>query len=502
MRFRALLPLAIFIALGAYPAFAAEVILMVNMNYSSTELQALEEVAKARGQRVEMVPPRKLIPLAEPLFLKRDALKAELIKQFPKTDPAEIKSAVAGMIREGAAWKPNSEISAHVGPARMNELFGMAHKLEQAETASGSVFDQLRRKAAELKAKGDRVDTFVLSSHSDGSNLTGESANRLSANDLYALRQEQAELFESPRHVLLMGCYNLTKPNRQAWRYDLFPTASLLAGFGIQAPSRFDRKSSDFIREVLAKADELDAEMLARRAPLDPKELERAFLALASFTTERHPGVADYCYAVVEGRPETYERDCESQWKDVYEKKEKLRPYWSLVEPAENPPSVGGGELRNFYNTLQAACPAEETASQRSDSRAAERMRVTFRENVIRLIYWSNVQHNFAVYLDSEITAMDRRLATADVAAVMPRLDGTASRVDFVNSYNAITYELRELGRHRLLEDFERLYRPLLYLKGEDTVGKNERLNTEETLARNAIPFQWIEGATVRRKRE
>jgi hypothetical protein len=161
---------------------------------------------------------------------------------------------------------------------------------------------------------------------------------------------------------------------------------------------------------------------------------------------------------------------------------------------------VGGGELRNFYNTLQAACPAQEADSEKDDWRNSERLRVTLRENVIRLIFWWNVQQNFSTYFESDLRAMSARLSAAGVWSTMPRLDGAASRVDFVASYNKIDADLRHKDP-RLARDFERLYGPLFYLKGEDTVAAGEKLSVEDTLARGAIPFNWIEGTTVLRKR-
>lgn len=496
---------SLFLALES--ARAQNVILMVNMNYSSEELKALEEVAAARGQRVEMVPPRELIKDAEPMFLKRYHLQAELVKKLtpPGEKPSDrllsrIKRAMAGILRAGSGWTGDPEITNAMGAARISELHQMAQKVYQAEQKNGDMYDQLKRKAAELKTRGDRVDSIVLSSHADGSNLTGETTNRLSSNELTRLKLEQPFLFDSARHVLLLGCYNMTKPNHRTWRHDLFPTASMLAGFGIKAPSRFDQKSALFIRQTMATADRLDREMLRNGRALDPRYLETTFKQLSSFTTTKHPGVIDYCTSIVEGQPDTFTRDCDTQWRDLRAKKDKMRPYWSLTDPQEDPPSVGGGELRNFYNTLQAACPAKETASEKVEWRSAERFRVTMREHVIRLIFWWNVQGNFSTYYKTEMQTMNERLARADVYDSMPKLDGSTSRVQFVRAYNSIAAELKEKNRS-LFRDFERLYAPLLYLKGEDTVAAGEKITVEQTLARNAIPFNWIEGSTVMRKR-
>lgn len=504
MSFRFLLILCSLLTGGIPAARAQDVILMVNLNYSSEELKALEEVAKARGQRVEMVPPRELISSAEPLFLKRYTVEAEVMKQLAGAQPpseklrSRMKVAMAGISRAGPAWNGDPEIMSVIGSSRINELHQMAQKIYQAESRNGDIYDQLKKKANELKAKGEKVDSIVFSSHADGSNLTGETTNRLTSNELARLKQEQPSLFDSPRHVLLLGCYNMTKPNHRTWRNDLFPKASMIAGFGVKAPSRFDQKSSNFIRQTMSTADRLDREMVSAGKPLDPRYLDGVFKSLNTFTTAKHPGVIDYCYAISEGQPETFTRDCDVQWRDLYQKKAKMQAYWSLTEPKEDPPSESGGDLRNFYNTLQAACPAEETPSERSDARNVERMRVTMREHVIRLIFWWNVQSNFSTYRQREISLMRSRLLNAGVRETVPSLDGSTSRIQFVSAYNTIEQELKARNPG-LLADFQRLYGPLLFLKGEDTVATGEKMSVEQTLARNAIPFNWIEGSTVMR---
>jgi hypothetical protein len=477
-------------------AFASAVVLMVNMNYSSSELKAAQDMAAARGQRVEMVPPQSMVATAEALFEERDHLQEKLETQFPEESPLTLKSAVAGIMREGSNWHANPAIARFVGSAQMDSLSSATLRFADMEKQNGEMIEQLRRKAIQLEARGDRVDSMILSSHSDGSNLTGETSLHLSANDLAHLREEQPAFFDNARHVLLLGCYNMTKPNHRAWRYDLFPHASMLAGFGIKAPSRYDDTSPNYIRQTMTRGQQLDERMAATGTPLDPGTLERAFKALDTFTTDAHPGVIDYCYSVVEGKPGTWTRDCDTQWKDLYQKKAMMHGYWSLVDPREDPPTVSGGELRTFYNTLQGTCPAWEANSEKNDWQASERMRISLRENVIRLIFWWNVQHNFSTYYADDIAAMNRRLIAAGVRSTMPSLDGTSSRVDFVAAYRAADSELRAKDP-ATARRFEALYGPLFFLKGEDTVAEGEKLTVESTLARGAIPFNWIEGTTV-----
>jgi hypothetical protein len=479
-------------------ALGTGVVLMVNMNYSSQELAAVKDIAAARGQRVEVVPPESMIPEVENLFRQRDSLQTQLQRQFPQQNPLVLKSALAGIFREGSAWNGDPAVAQFVGAQRANSFKAMADHVASEEKANGEIFDQLKRKAGELRARGDTVDSMILSSHSDGSNLTGETANRLSSNDLYKLKQMEPALFDSARHVLLLGCYTMTKPNHHSWRYDIFPRASLLAGFGDKAPSRFDNTSANFIRQVLGKAQSLDQQMAASGRALDPAALAQAFRSLDAVTTGAHPGVIDYCYSMVEGQPGAWSHDCNQQWKDLYQKKAMMKPYWDLTSPKEDPPTEAGGDLRVFYNMLQEACPAKDTPSERDDWKNSETMRVTYRENAIRLLFWWNVQQNFGTYLSAEISTMNTRLRVYGIGP-MPNLNGTVSRVAFVKAYNQIDNAVKARDP-AFARQFEALYDPLLLLQGEDSVAAGEKLDVDSTLDRGAIPFNWIEGVTVKKR--
>lgn len=487
--------IALLLLLTSSPALAQEVVLMLNMNYSSEELKAVKKIAAERGQRFEMIPPESTVPEVEPMFRYREKMLGDLITNFPNLDRVQLNVALQSIMRLGAEWRGNPQVATFLGNARMNELRSMTKKIFAAEAARGTLQEQLNKKAAEFKANGDRVDSLILSSHSDGSNLTGETTNRLSANDIGKLKADHPEIFDA-RHVMLMGCYNLTQPNHQVWRYNLFPKASMIAGFGFRAPSRYDPKSAKFITDQMTAAAKLDEQMLATGHALDPELVKATFKALASFTTDRHPGVVDYCYQVVEGKEGTWAHNCDEQWREIYEKKSTMLDYWSPLEPEKDPPQDGGGDLRAYYNLLQMACPAKKVNNPDvvDDPIAAERYRVTARENVIRLLYWWNVQNNFSTYYAGKLQQINEVLIAMDVD-VMPKLDGTLSRVKFVREYHRIMEQTASMPT--IQKFFENTYRPLLLLKGEDGVAAGESMSVEATLDRGAIPFNWIEGSTV-----
>ncbi|RZA00313.1 MAG: hypothetical protein EOP11_18460, partial [Proteobacteria bacterium] len=246
---RALYPisaLALFASLLGPTARAAEAMVMVNLNYSSEELAAARAVAQKRGQEFVVVPPEELIPLAEPLFKLRLKLEANVKRLRPDLNKSAISAIVNDFSRRGAASDKD--------PALTNALrddveasYRATADLAKYEAKLGSMEAQIKAKAAALRTRGVRVDSLIFSGHSDGANLTGESTVRLSAGEIDRLRGQEPQLFNAPRHVLLLGCYNLTETNRERWRNDVFPNASLIAGFGVQAPSRWRENAIKYI---------------------------------------------------------------------------------------------------------------------------------------------------------------------------------------------------------------------------------------------------------------
>jgi hypothetical protein len=504
---------------AAMPAWADNVILMVNMNYSKEELKALEDVAAKRGQRVEMVPPREILGVTGPMFEERDALEAKIRQIHPDWTQFQMQSVLSEIMRKGSAYNREPDIADSFA-SEMDALRDAAAAVSQQEDRYGSIADQLNAKADELKNAGDSVDSIAFSSHSDGANLTGETSNRLSSSDLYHLKADHPEIFDSPRHVLLLGCYNLTDTNRAHWRYDLFRNASMLAGFGIRAPSRHDPLSARFIRDTMNTADDLDQKMVANDGPLSTGLLEKTFRALRSFTNKRYPGVVDYCGGLIEGIPGGGEESCHEQWQTFFKQDDEIEPdYLDLKTLNKDPPAVDDGTgLRAFYTMLQNICPAykDDTLSEREQA-SNERYRTSVRESVIRLIYWWNVQQNFRTYYENDIARYDSLLSRAGIVTRIPYLDGTVGRVDFVRAYNDLRSEIHrklsaandpdsgvDLYQKRALrqaQDQLKLYTPLFYLEGEDSVGDGEATSVAHTLELGGIPFNWIEGATVLRSR-
>ena len=515
-------------------AKAEPAMLMVNMNYSSEELKALREVAKKRGQKVYIVPPEAMIPTAEPLFKLRISTEAKIKKMRPQFTKSQLAASIADFQRKGAASERDPELSRALFQ-EVEELHRETLELADKETKLGSLEAQVKAMAAKIKSNGDTVDTMVMSGHSDGANLSGESTLRLSATDIDRIQQSNPEIFSKPRHVLLLGCYNLTDTARGRWRFNLFPNASLVAGFGVQAPSRWRESAIKYIGDTLNTADSLDDQMLAKDGPLDPGLITRAFRKLASVTNTQ--SVIDYCLTLVEGQPGNARIPCDEQW-DSFMHQSKLitKEFLDLNTLQSDPPEdVNGGSLRTYLNQLQLTCPASENPNIPPKEKAeAERYRASIKESITRLIFWANVQVNFSTYFEKDIEDTASMFRKMGIPFRMPVLDGTTGRMEFLKSYNAMEksledmrddiaaqqrrlaskdrmssadYDLRrELARRdqfvrETYRSFSDLYESIYLLRGDTTVGDGDQNGVESTLRRGGIPFSWIESGTVLKPR-
>lgn len=515
---------SLFFFFGIAAQAAEPVVVMLNMNYSSQELAALEKLAKSRGQRVEMVPPKDMIPQVEDLFAARFALEKKIKELRPNFKKGQISGMLADYMRRGLASDRDTDLNNALG-ADVEALHQKALAVNAREEKLGPVEDQLRKKVAQLASQGATIDTLLVSSHSDGSNLSGETSLRLSSSSIARLAKDSSKLFRDPRHVLLMGCYNMTETNHFRWRNNLFPSASLIGGYGVRAPSRYRAISHQYITEVLGTADALDRKMVEERSLLPPSYVNEVFKKLKS-VTGAESAVIDYCSAIVEGRPGARSLSCEDQWNAFRGNSQNFQAtFLDLSNPQQDPPEPSEGEtgeLRIFYNEVQEICPAYKAPQiPRSEMERAEKYRVSIRESLIRLIHWWEVQKNFSTYYGKELSDLSRSLRASGIRSRLPDLDGNSGRVEFIKAYNRIENEIRmrkeslnsqrygqmdyaerariesEYANLQATEDKFGVLYPLFTLEGEDTVGDKLSSGAESTLQKGGIPFNWINPGAV-----
>ncbi|MGZ3695599.1 MAG: hypothetical protein ACXWQO_15925 [Bdellovibrionota bacterium] len=510
--------LALILALLPLSALAEDYALMVNMNYSQKEWAAFKASSEKCGRTPISIPPEELLPLGETVFTMRDALAAKFAVIHPEWKKDTMDNALEEIMRTGSEWQADPTV-AHIYAADIANLYKQTRVLNKAELSYGSIAQQFEQTMQAVRNAKGTVSSLAISAHADGWNFTGESANGLSWGDLDEVLQGNPTLARNIQNVLLLGCYNMTENNRPHWN-SLFPYASMIAGFGVKAPSRTQPVARTYITENLDTACRLDKLAAKAGQPLDPAYVEAQFKKLPSVTSTS--SVIDYCRQIIEGQPGSGNAlSCDEQWTTVLAQADAIQDtYLDLHNLKKNPPKFdsASSELRIFYSALQGTCPAAKALQMKGQVEEMENYRRSIRESVIRLIFWWRVQKNFNTYFNNDLAELEQSLADAGIESRIPALDGKTGRVEFVQAYNAIKDEI-DGRRSKLMKakyqkgssDISRqiqaldkakeqfaVLRPLFFLQGEHTVSEGAKIDIEDTLARDAIPFNWIEGTVLR----
>lgn len=460
-------------------AFAAKVVFMINMNYSPDELKTLKKVAAARDQELVVVPPEESNQEAAQFESARIRLEKKIKSIHPDWDDIQRLNALLEIQKLGSSYNKDSAIASGAS-AEMEDFHQQFMKVEEMEAKLGTIDQQIRKKLDQLKAQGKTIDSLVISAHSDGTNLSGETSYNMNGYDVFQLSQDYPEMFKSPRHVLLMGCYTMTKTNHKFWRGSMFPSASLIAGFSPRAPVRTDPNNLKFIEDVMAKAGELDKKMASTGKPVTKEEVAKIFLALKAVSQTRYNPVIDYCTFTVEGKPEL-KLSCAEEWNLLLDQAQSVQEvYLNLDDPQKDPPrDTSFSDVRRFYNDLQEICPASELSEISEEEQIARSEYVDSMVIMTRnLLFWWNVQANFSFCKQNEIQSLKERLAEAGVDGNIPKLDGNTSWVEFVQSMNEIRSSLRYRGKSLKAE--RQQYASIPY--GASSYEKQEILNRRQDI--------------------
>lgn len=429
-------------------AYGADVLFMINMNYSPQEMEAAKKAAKARGQEFVMVPPESTVKDADRVGLLRNEITRQVKRLRPDWSEARTNAFFHELMSYGSA-AAEPDIRSKIG-GKLDDYAKGAREMHRKELEElGLIHVQIQNKLQELKEAGKRVDSLVISAHSDGPNLTGETSYILTQLELKALKASNPEFFSDPRHVLLLGCYTNTETTNLIWR-ELFPGASLIAGFEGRAPLRIRPAASMFITDVLAAADQLDRANMERNEPLAEKTVRNALRKLESVRITY--SAIDYCTHRVLGIPATNVR-CDDQWLTLFALGQDIeRMYFGYGGiPEKDPPRESSGTLlREYYNKLQTLCPIERAENIMPHQRESyKQAREIYRDRTIRLIFWWNVQGNFSTYYGKELRRLTQELKAEGIESELPALNGETGRIEMLRKIQDLYGELHK--KHRAL---------------------------------------------------
>lgn len=492
------------------PAFAADYAVMLNMNYSIAEWEAFQIAAKKCGRVPVSIPPTEMLPAGEALLAKRDRLRQKIAELRPAMKKKDLDIAVEEVMRLGKNWQADPAVANALQP-EIQSLYEHTKKFSAYEKEYGSIGEQFADIAQQIREAKSTIGQFAVSAHSDGWNFTGETATSLSWADLDDMMKKNPKIFRNTRHVLLLGCYNMTDNNREHWT-SLFPYASMIAGFGVQAPSRSKPVARAYITETLGTACALDDKLAQYGQALNPAYVEQCFKNLASVASTQ--AVVDYCRQVVEGLPGSRSKlTCDEQWAAALPQAEDLQAkYLDFATMSAEAPDTDDNSsvVKRFYTMLHGLCPASQASQLKGQEEDYERWRRSLKESLVRLRFWSRVQRNFNTYYTRELADLEESLVQGGVTTPLPSFDGSTGRVEFVRTHRKIEQEISALQnkaansgdkkRYQWLKQAEqqmKVLRPLYYLEGEHSVSKGQKISVEETLRLDAIPFNWIEGTVL-----
>lgn len=466
-----LLPLLLLLPITAN---AKEAILFVNMNFSEKEQEAMEQIARAKGQELVMVPPKELGLAANVLLKEKESLQKELQRIFRDKH----KAAMAfHSISIGEAPPEDSNVNLSLVPATLKtRVQAMPAKLEALNkkiTGGGSFMDAVASAAEGLKQKGVRIDRFVASAHSSGVSLFGETGLALSSDELGLLKAKAPEAFQA-RHVLLLGCYTGTNIANNYWQ-NMFPSATLITGFAKQAPTRHFPAAWKMIPEILNAADSLDDKI--RRNGKDPVKAEVVAAIRRLQYLSMTSASVNYCGHNISMIPDK-KGDCGQQWSDVSREIGQAHSIYMGMPPSRDPSrdTSPGTELRELYNRLQSLCaPSEDHLLQLRDQN---------RVMLFRLLFWWKWQPHFQRDKHSAIQELRREAESLGVKISIPDMQGQLGRIEFTKQYLASLASFKTAreaaskeNNQELLEKiesslmkFESIYGPVMHLDNDKAI--------------------------------
>ena len=415
--------------------FAKNVVVMINLNYSVKELEAVQKAAKARGQEVIVIPPETDIPFGNEINNQRKKLVDDIAKKSPEMPRKQIEKIVEKVQLNGAKellpeWQKELAPQAEALAIDSKKLFSL-------EKERGSVTKQLLKLDSELKTAANELHTLVISGHSNGEKLFGESTYALNHKDLLEIKK-RTSLLPQIQHLLLLGCYTTTPMERNRWKTNFTPNLSLMAGFLGQSPSRYRKVGWDYIEQVMAKAQELDEALEAKQNAVTTDIVQRTFTSLSSFQNTSSPNL-DYCGIVVSKKD--FKESCKVQWELFRNKSIRIgKEYFDLTNPTKEPPTdTSNSELREYYNMVQELCVLDsENYWPKEETLRLKKLRTKIRDNAFYLIHWWALQENYRRAHQKDIDALSAKLNEIKLPAKLPSLDGNTSRKDFLSGVQSI----------------------------------------------------------------
>jgi len=392
---------ALLVTLSATAASAD--ILLFDLNISELELQGAKAAATARGENLIVFPDmpesnRKQIQQYSSREVQVHDRLYEISLELNKSGLTDAQSQA--LIEEDGKLSVEEE---NIRQAREPFIQGYTFDYEGLD----KVFADLAKNKVQLSS-------VIVSAHAGPGIFQGLVAT-FSSNQLnQAIQKYSAENGTSIHSLLLWGCYTATLNDLQFWKAAI-PSADLIFGFGVIAPSGIRPASGLLLEDVLRKE-----AMLA--SIQDLPTLNKEFDDLQDVRlTSAAAAIGDTYFEVgAKPVPLNSEPSCAnllaaySKYQSVFEK------YSTATETGyENPPvDTHHSNLRDYYSAIQ-----EGTGCSMVQSNPSAFSGMPSENSILALIFFENVRKNFGAYYADEIAAANEALRKSGVPenAVFPK---------------------------------------------------------------------------------
>lgn len=350
-------------------------ILFIDLNASSSEVQAAKAAAEKRGEKLLVFP-----EIPSELQGKIRGFKREIHRFEEKR---ALLRAMRQKAKKGPEWdRLHAEISAideKVRPLRK----ALARFLEEnkIEFDLSKVRGLLERYQNEQRS----ISSVIISGHQAFEGYFGE-VGQLETPELAKLFGKFPELARQVSSAYLWGCYSATKDQLRLWK-DIFPNLYVVGGFDGSAPTEERSFDTEYLTTLLVQekkiSEQTDAKKLLKYyRSIKDVQFTRAVLCVGELYANRE-GVSDVNAQCDPKEIETLKRAIEDYQKYLH----------ADVSGYEDvPPNTQASIVRTAYSLLRKLSHCPELKDHVSE-----------RDRMTRLIFFKTVAQNFQRIFEDEI---------------------------------------------------------------------------------------------------
>jgi hypothetical protein len=464
------------------PGFSQADILFIDFNWSTKEIEAAEEAANQRGEKVIVLP---VLP---------DGMRETLRSYWDKVSPGRnqldnIKKQLSALSNNVKQTK--NQIQIERTNSKIESLKKLQSSIVDRDKNINDEYEKLRSKnvkygefphefelsLAELNSRQIQISSVVISGHH--TDVYFGEAGELSSQHIAKQLKLYPEMIMNLQTIYAWVCYSATINEVNSWR-DLLPQVDII-GFEVRAPSQLRSGNMQFLKSMM-----LNEQKAIRASKLENKsELEKILKGVYGLNAiSKMHGAAcfdKYYHSANQGTSILSNAQlCDAQ--DLAKlrlQKQQYDLYFSASTEETNdvPANTGASALRSFYSNLRKQQNCKEIADIAS-----------LAEKTVNLIFFKSIESNFGIEYAEDLSRLAKILSSLNDPIEIPNFNSSslATRAEIIQ----FSHKLSELvNNHK--ENGLNLYQDGIFVNSMDQLFRRILVDLE------CIPSVWIESHTT-----